>query len=521
VERIAPQFSKYDTPGGLENTYDKAMWALQERMRERMRQLCSNFFDAIDDSLFSSSEQAGCYDKQQEFISAMREIRTKQKHFVEDYIDRINYLFQYSSPQKAGIPGVDPTDRDSLDSEKIFERMELDLALKAMLGKGKRTYGNYISRIAKHKNFANYCIGEHNPTEDLLLTQSIEAFAYASNIFDISLEIRLVVFKLFEKHFLMKIEKIYLDILVILDKLSDERFVNKLYQSTTSFRNKKFVKEQAGPYSQTRQAGEIASIQINLLVDERIEQLCAHQGLPDFIENMFMHCWRSVLFVIGLNEGSSSGAWKLATETSENLVCLIESTGEEGMANIDTDTLEDALRDGFDLVMMKKQDQDEFFRQMRDVIEDPSKGRQNTSERKITDAESSLETPVITPAIFKENQPAEENTDIGKLNAEDMAEIMELMPNSDEQQSQMNIHRQPLLQYLKKVDRIHDGSKLEFVRNNVITLCRVRMNRIEKHNFEIIGEKGEFLTRRNRFTLAVSLQGGELRLVQPDSTIPA
>lgn len=56
---------------------EKVRWSIRQRLRKQMQLLNGDFFDAVDDFLFSGGQQ-GQFSESANYINSMRELRAKQ-----------------------------------------------------------------------------------------------------------------------------------------------------------------------------------------------------------------------------------------------------------------------------------------------------------------------------------------------------------------------------------------------------------------------------------------------------------
>jgi len=71
---------------------------------------------------------------------------------------------------------------------------------------------------------------------EVLLKALLEAFAGANIVFSVPSEVRIVFFKLLEKHVPLKLKKVFLDTINFVTNHHNKQFVDKLYTTTSGFR---------------------------------------------------------------------------------------------------------------------------------------------------------------------------------------------------------------------------------------------------------------------------------------------
>ena len=212
---------------------EKIRWSIRQRLRKQMLQLSSDFFDELDDFLFAGG-QKGQFAEDSVYLKSMREFRAKQSHFEETFITNATSEIKSSFlalqfDQQLGSTAT-PT-----SSSTGLESVEVDIALRAMERKAIKQYSAFMKQIDSIKRRFRSTSHQNLIATDILLTATLSAISVAHSVFQIPLEVRLVFFKLFERHFVMKLEKLFLDIISILNNVNDHDFVDKLYSSSSAF----------------------------------------------------------------------------------------------------------------------------------------------------------------------------------------------------------------------------------------------------------------------------------------------
>jgi hypothetical protein len=154
----------------------------------------------------------------------VRETRAKQVLFEEIFPDaaannmkRGNSQFDYSIA----------TSRQGSESSVIFER--------TMTRKANKVYSAYIKQIESLFSAIEARKGRYLIRGNALVSSVLLGFVEAQDTIRINLEIRLVFMKLFEQHFLMNSEKLFLDSISILNNIDNKQFIDRLYSSSSSF----------------------------------------------------------------------------------------------------------------------------------------------------------------------------------------------------------------------------------------------------------------------------------------------
>ena len=154
----------------------------------------------------------------------MPETHAKQVLFEETFPDaaannmkRGNSQFDYSIA----------TSRQGSESSVIFER--------TMTRKANKVYSAYIKQIESLFSAIEARKGRYLIRGNALVSSVLPGFVEAQDTIRINLEIRLVFMKLFEQHFLMNSEMLFLDSISILNNIDNKQFIDRLYSSSSSF----------------------------------------------------------------------------------------------------------------------------------------------------------------------------------------------------------------------------------------------------------------------------------------------
>ena len=479
----------------------KIRWALRQRLCDQLRQLSGDFLDEVDDFLFTGG-QRGQFGHDGSYLKAMREVRTKRDLFEETFLSQIHGNLQSVLGGKTAPSGETGLGSDFHNT--VYEKMEIDLALKAMGRRALRLYRQYIAQLDEFEARAGSANSILGGRPDFPVPQVTQAYEKAQQVFKLDLEIRLILLKLFEQHLLLKMQPLYLDIISVLDKQNDEVFVARLYASSTVLRKQK----DKGPVSKpvlNQALGLVQpAVQRSTQVDEGVSQavgaLCARPGIPHFMENMIRTQWRNVLFLIGLNTGTTSTEFDQAVDTVERLLNAMLDRSLIGRRQA-LEALQQELNKGFDLIQMSPADQALFlerFATWKQVTLPPSTGPDVTGT-----GEKAIGT-------------------LGKqyLDDEDLDEIVAMLSDSAaaEQQRSKTEAVDSLSFHLDLADSLEDGAAVIYSGGDQPQMCQVLKSRAIDNSFQICNSSGRVVLTRSRLGLAISLREGELRIAKAADT---
>ena len=211
---------------------EKVRWSIRQRLRKQMQTLSADLFEAVDDFLFSSGQQ-GQIGESGNYLTAMRELRTKQSEFEQSLLDQCMNTLKTSYRQ--GDDSLSLIAAIRKDGQEGSEQLEIDLALQSMHRKVNKLYTPVFRQIDSIQQNSGFTGGSSIFDGRVLLESTLQSFREVHTQLSLPLDIRIVFLKLFEQHFLLKMEKLFLDVVSILKNLHKKEFVEKLYSSSSSF----------------------------------------------------------------------------------------------------------------------------------------------------------------------------------------------------------------------------------------------------------------------------------------------
>jgi len=191
--------------------------SLRRSLQPQLQQLCTDFFDEVDDFLFASGPQ-GQFAGDCVYLKAMRELRAKQRLF-EETLQRVWFRSLQSGDSRTSSAG---DGRRLTRSDAVFEKVEIDLALQAMQRKATKFYLPFIRQIDEMNEKTRSSPDQQVIAGHTLIESTLDAFSQAQTVFALDLDIRLIFIKLFEQKILMKMENLFLDIISTLKNVNDE-----------------------------------------------------------------------------------------------------------------------------------------------------------------------------------------------------------------------------------------------------------------------------------------------------------
>lgn len=185
--------------------------AVRDRALTFLRVGLSELFDNVDDTLFEKADRAASNTDQSMFFDAMRLLRL-QRHTVEksccDGLDEQFNLLQHGRRPASAMSASFDVDTLSLVQP---DELEQTVALDGMVGRASTRNQNALAHLALRLNnvVATSVTDANNP---LAPAQLVQIFADSCASLNLDIKVRLIVFKLFERHVFNSIDLMYADV---------------------------------------------------------------------------------------------------------------------------------------------------------------------------------------------------------------------------------------------------------------------------------------------------------------------
>jgi hypothetical protein len=175
-------------------------------------QLIEQLFSAADDLFYELSERASTNNEENLYFEAMREIRVKKQNLTDSFIDGVVDNFKRIPEMCLKANRDVDSDDDSELSIVDREQLEIDLAKSNMATRTRDSYKTELYELSMRMNaLLSECPvnEESNPLDPIQLST---AFVDASTrLLALDIKTRLILFKLFEKHYLKQLGHIFAD----------------------------------------------------------------------------------------------------------------------------------------------------------------------------------------------------------------------------------------------------------------------------------------------------------------------
>jgi len=183
---------------------------------KRLTQFLNSLFENVDDALFDLAEKAENNSRQSHFFDGMREVRKKRplvERLFHEQVSRAFQDFAHKRPLKKSVSDTGSTVNESGESTLSLvgtEDLEETLAVNNMVAKCENRLSRHLFAVAQRLAVVNggggKLEGEDNPIGP---GQLCFAFQSACTEFEIDVQVKLIIFKLFDKHVLSALDQLY------------------------------------------------------------------------------------------------------------------------------------------------------------------------------------------------------------------------------------------------------------------------------------------------------------------------
>ena len=186
---------------------------LRDSMKHEFKNLLQKLFENADDALFAMADKAGSNGDQTLYFEAMRELRLQKKvvatELIRGVIKSYNEIGYYRSKGKSGDSGLDSlSDWDNIGLVQNDD-LELNVAMEGMVSRLRNGSESHLNDMKLRIESLIPGLSLKQDQVPLSPEMLCECFAEGCNVLDVGIQVRLVVFKLFEKYVLSEVPKLY------------------------------------------------------------------------------------------------------------------------------------------------------------------------------------------------------------------------------------------------------------------------------------------------------------------------
>ena len=492
--------------------FEKLRSSMAMRLRGQLQNLTAEFFDEVDDYFFALGEK-NSLGEGGVFLEAMREFRAKQRLFEDSLVNGVIEDFKHLDEERVIESHEEQSGRRD-KSEGAFAIVEIDLALQAMARRADKHYQSQITRLYELNDKLYATAGIKIVSSEYLASSLVYEFSQSHQVFELSLQSRLIFFKLFEKHCLLNLQAVFQDTINVLGNVIERRRDSKLSTSESSAEEawqeddghtrhfSDYHQHRKSIISKPSQKSEAVQTEVDHLVDS----LCSNDKLPAFVVTMIRKSWRAVLFLVGLNRGMASREWEDARETLLNLTNL--ALKKLPVSADDIEELHQQIRHGFALIRMERGEQDGFLVELEAFL---------LAEDEAVKSQPPADAPEAEPALPARTQEASISRAGERiLDENDLDEIAQLLDDDTAASDSQSVESE-VADYMPVIEQLPDGSAIEFRFDGRYETCSLERNRDNPSLFSIRRANSRNPVTRSKLGLAISLQEGELRIPCNDS----
>lgn len=177
----------------------------------RLDTLLGQAFDQVDDALFDRAEKAGTNSDQAMFFATMRQVRLHRRTVAQTFGAGMENAFtQLTQTASSGAREAAVAERGGYSLELMDEAIEEErVAADTMVGKIRTRCALPLAQLVTRLNdfVVERSVDERNNPLDP--RQIVDAFDAALESFDIEIQPKLIIFKLFEKQALQELPALY------------------------------------------------------------------------------------------------------------------------------------------------------------------------------------------------------------------------------------------------------------------------------------------------------------------------
>lgn len=187
-------------PVALTHVRDQAVTLLKGNIQE--------LFANADDSLFEMADRATSNNEQNALFEAMRDLRLKRKNIESSFLQQL--LESFTGLNQHIIGSTPSLEAYSFDSLSLIQNdaLEESVAIDGMVAKVKRRDEQALHHLTCRFNhtLSRKITDESNPLSPRVLSEN---FIKSCNSIHFSINIKLIILKLFEKHVLSQLDTLY------------------------------------------------------------------------------------------------------------------------------------------------------------------------------------------------------------------------------------------------------------------------------------------------------------------------
>ncbi len=183
--------------------------ACRQLLIKALPSLIGDHFDRLDDELYRLAEEAPSNQQQEMFLGAMRFLRSEREQiesgFIKGLLLRFDHFWRHGYPQPEGLGGVDSPEQEMGLIER--DALEEGLAITSMVSKNNNRF--YRDLYALDRRFSYLLNGARIPENGNPLSPAVICETFRQSLSGVDLQVRLMVYRVFEKQVLGQLGDLY------------------------------------------------------------------------------------------------------------------------------------------------------------------------------------------------------------------------------------------------------------------------------------------------------------------------
>ena len=309
----------------------------REIMTGHLKQSLPIMMDEVDDVLLDIAIKTTNSQERTKYFNAMYELRQNRDNIAQKFIENFSILFsQNLRPENAATENSEEAqDIDNLAMTNAVNKIRNNCHQTLLI------LDERMSRVLK----TNDLDASRNPVSPEVVCQ---AFCHACDLFDSETEIRLIIFKYFEKNVSGFLNDVYseIDNIFETDRLTRESDIGDQQTSTNSTKD----------YQKVADVKQAATSEIQNLLEDK--------DVPDFVSDFLYKNWVKLLTKILNKNGTNSDSWQHAIDTVEDLVwCVGNLSSKNDRDKFDKlwPDLLIRLQNGINMISMSRGEETQFI----------------------------------------------------------------------------------------------------------------------------------------------------------------
>ena len=338
------KMNDYRTKLDADQSVQAMLHECRELMTAYLKQSLPKMMDEVDDVLMDIAVKTTNSNERTKYFNAMLEVRLRRHNIEKSCVK--NFIELFDENLRSGNRGMNVLEGNAHEEPKGDDAMVMTSTVNRVRNNCHQALLNLDERMRQVLDSDIPGISE-NPVSPEIVCQ---AFYKACELVDTGAEIRLIIFKYFEKYVTSKLNDVYLEIDHVIDARDSTGGSVPGEQQTCN--------EEISNHGYQRIA------EAKQTITSKIHELLAGKHVPDFVSDFLLKHWIKLLILIYDKNGINSDAWQHAIETAEDLVwSVVNVSSQEDRDRFDKlwPDLIKRLRNGMNMISMSSHEEADFI----------------------------------------------------------------------------------------------------------------------------------------------------------------